>query len=271
MRPIRDTIAATVLLCLAWTGAAIADELYQAQTIVTGQREETRAPGVRQCFVDVLVKVSGDPRLIGDPRVAAMSQGADTFVRAIRYHDRFAGKPIHDEQGTRDRPHDLTVDFDAAKIDEALHSLGLKPWTAQRPRLAMFVAMQQGASSDVLTQDEERGFAPRAALAAASQRIGLPVVLPSRSSAASSGVDVAAVRSASPEKLDRIAKEVGGDLALVGTMAFDEAELGWVADWRIASNGTVTAWRIRGVNFDEAFRNGLRGAAQVLSGNGRPD
>ena len=52
MRPIRAAIAATVLLCLAGTGgAAIADELYQAQTIVTGQREETRAPGVRQCFV----------------------------------------------------------------------------------------------------------------------------------------------------------------------------------------------------------------------------
>jgi hypothetical protein len=28
---------------------------------------------------------------------------------------------------------------------------------------------------------------------------------------------------------------------------------------------------VRGVSFDDAFRNALRGAAQVLSGNGQPD
>ena len=52
MRLTRAAMAATVLLFLAWTGGtAIADDLYQAQTIVTGQREETRAPGVRHAHL----------------------------------------------------------------------------------------------------------------------------------------------------------------------------------------------------------------------------
>ncbi len=29
-------------------------------------------------------------------------------------------------------------------------------------------------------------------------------------------------------------------------------------------------WQVRGVSFDEAFRVAMRGAAQVLSGNGQP-
>jgi hypothetical protein len=29
-------------------------------------------------------------------------------------------------------------------------------------------------------------------------------------------------------------------------------------------------WQVRGVTFDEAFRRGIGGAAQVLSGNGDP-
>jgi hypothetical protein len=29
-------------------------------------------------------------------------------------------------------------------------------------------------------------------------------------------------------------------------------------------------WQIRGVGFDDAFRNGMRGAVQVLSGHGQP-
>jgi len=34
---------------------------------------------------------------------------ARDFVRAFSYRDQFFGKPIRDEQGTRDRPFDLTV------------------------------------------------------------------------------------------------------------------------------------------------------------------
>ena len=56
-------------LILVGCGAAIAanvDDLYQAQAIVTGQREETRGAGLAQCLTDVLVKLSGDPRLIDE-------------------------------------------------------------------------------------------------------------------------------------------------------------------------------------------------------------
>jgi hypothetical protein len=37
-------------------------------------------------------------------------------------------------------------------------------------------------------------------------------------------------------------------------------------DW----NGRMHRWQLRGVTFDEAFRRGIGGAAQILSGNGDP-
>jgi len=37
-------------------------------------------------------------------------------------------------------------------------------------------------------------------------------------------------------------------------------------DW----HGRTHRWQVRGVTFDEAFRRGTGGAAQVLSGNGDP-
>ena len=116
--------------------AAAIGDLYQAQAIVTGQGEVDRRRGFSLCFLEVMVKVSGDPRLFGDRRVAIMAARAGTFVDTFRYRDRMAHKPINDEQGTRDRPHDLTVDFDTAKIDAALQSLGRKPWTGERPRVS---------------------------------------------------------------------------------------------------------------------------------------
>jgi hypothetical protein len=110
------------MLASGGAAAGTVDDLYRAQTIVTGQGGQDRPRGFAECLEQVLVKVSGDPRLIGDPRVVAMAKQAGTFVADFGYRDRMAGIPIHDEQGSRDRPYDLTVSFDPAKIDAALRA-----------------------------------------------------------------------------------------------------------------------------------------------------
>ena len=57
---------------------------------------------------------------------------------------------------------------------------------------------------------------------------------------------------------------------LAGTLTWSDAARGWIADWRLIAAGSVFRWRISGVSFDDAFRNAIRGAAQILSGNGTP-
>ena len=79
-----------------------------------------------------------------------------------------------------------------------------------------------------------------------------------------------ALPSSDPAGLADVAKASGGEHALAGTLVWSDEELGWIADWRIDFNGRTYAWEIRGVSFDDAFRNAIRGAAQVLSGNGNP-
>ena len=95
--------------------AAAGSDLYRAQTIVTGQGEANRIIGFASCLEDVLIKVSGAQKLAGDRRLEAYKSNAKSFVRAFGYHDQMSGKPIRDEQGTRDRPYDLTVDFEEGK------------------------------------------------------------------------------------------------------------------------------------------------------------
>ena len=61
-----------------------------------------------------------------------------------------------------------------------------------------------------------------------------------------------------------------GELPLVGDLRWSDAALGWIANWRLAVNGGGHRWSVSGVNYDEAFRNAVRGAARVLSSNGGP-
>jgi hypothetical protein len=115
-------LAAMVMLGCGNASGANVDDLYQCQTIVTGQGEESRRFGFPVCLEQVLVKVSGDPRLIGDPEVAGLAGQAATFVTDFAFRDRMAGIPVHDEQGTRDRPYDLT-----GRADQAEDAAGRRP------------------------------------------------------------------------------------------------------------------------------------------------
>ena len=120
----------------------ITGNLYQTRAIVTGQREETRLPALGQRLKDALKKISGDPNIDRDSRVEEFAEQAQIYVKGFSYRDRMEGTPIHDEQGTRDRPYDLTVDFYPEKIDDILLALGQRPWTARRPTLVVILAVR---------------------------------------------------------------------------------------------------------------------------------
>lgn len=258
------------LLAPAEVVSAEPEELYRATAIVTGTGEVNRRLGLAICLDDVLVKVSGDQRLLGDRRVAALAKRASTLVSSFTYRDRLAHRPIRDEQGTRDRPHDLTVTFDKAKIDAALASLGRKPWTGPRPRLVVFVGVNNGAAQYALAADGERGVDQRDALAAAAAQIAIPIAVPKQAALTAAAASYESLAAPDLAKLDAAAKANGGDRALVGRLTWNDRPVGWIADWHFAAEGKAYRWQIRGVSFDDAFRNGMRGAAQILSGNGAP-
>jgi hypothetical protein len=263
-------LAAMVMLGCGNASGANVDDLYQAQTIVTGQGEESRRFGFPVSLEQVLVKVSGDPRLIGDPEVGMLAGQAATFVTDFAFRDLLAGIPVHDEQGTRDRPYELTVRFDPAKIDAALRSLGRKPWSASRPRVAVFLGVDLAGATYLLASDGKRGRDQREALAAAAERFGMPMALPDEAALAAAGLSYPTLRALDLASLDARARAVGGDLALAGDLVWSETALGWVADWRMDGQGKSYRWQIRGVGLDDAFRSAMSGAAQILSGHGEP-
>jgi hypothetical protein len=261
---------AVALTCCTVTMATAADDLYRAQTIVTGQGEANRMTGFAACLEDVLIKASGALKLAGDPRLAAYKSRAGDFVKAHSYHDQMSGTPTRDEQGTRDRPYDLTVDFDNDKIDGLLATLGVKPWHSHRPVLGVFVAMDYGARKYIVTSDAGQSLAPREALLAAAAKRGMSIVLPTDAALAKSGMSAADLAKQSSSRWASGAAELGGEAALVGRLVWDDRALGWATEWQMEWQGRPHRWRFRGVTFDEAFRRAIGGAAQILSDNGDP-
>jgi uncharacterized protein len=251
--------------------AATAAQLYRAQTVVTGQGEANRLTGFAACLQDVVIKVAAAGKLADDSRLEAAKANARDYVKAFSYHDQMSGTPTRDEQGTRDRPYDLTVDFDQARIDGLLATLGLKPWSSHRPVLAVFVEMEQDARRYIVTSDTQQSDLQRDSLRAAADKRGMPVVLPTAAQLSKSAITVAALPTLSASTLASAVAEQGGEVALVGHLVWSDRDLGWATEWRLEWQGEPRRWQLRGITFDEAFRRGISGAAQILSGNGRPE
>jgi len=240
---------------------------YQAFDIVAGyDLERTRRVGFAHCLPEVLVRVSGEPRLEHDPRVADFAAHADALVASYDYSDFLVHMgPVHDDQGTGDeRPYDLVVRFDHAKIDAVLRDLGTPPWQGPRPQVVPVLAVKGITGTYLLSAEVKAGAGQRGSLAAAATQYGLPLRVPSEAELAAWGVAAGGFPSprAEPQK----------ERALVaGTLYFDEAKPGWAGSWRMRWRGTDYAWGISGVNYDEAFRSLMRGVARVASGHGAPD
>jgi hypothetical protein len=139
---VRILFASAVTWC-AGTMAAAATDLYRTQTVVTGQGEANRMLGFASSLEDVLIKVSGAQKLAGDRRLAAYKSNAKSFVRAFSYRDQFAGKPVRDEQGTRDRPPTSAASALRCRAQRRLRNRGStapssrrrrpRPWRRLRP------------------------------------------------------------------------------------------------------------------------------------------
>jgi hypothetical protein len=239
------------LLLLTGPVAFAQPVIYRAQSYTSGTDERDRPAALARCVRDVLVQVSGNPTLLKDPRVANLETKAETLVSDYVYLDRMTDVPHHDEQGSRDRPYDLVVQFDPARIDTALAELGEKPWPARdRPNVYVRIVLTQGTDTGLLTSDGVFNERQRRALLAAADKYGLHVVLPPGQG------------QANPLRPD--------EAVLGGTLEWKPEAFGWVGAWHLALQGRDHAWSVEGVSYDEAFRSALRGALEILSGHGEP-
>jgi hypothetical protein len=241
------------------------DLMYQAYEIVTGTDMRQRPWGFAQTLREVLVKTSGDARLTDDPRATELAVQAARFVACFTYADMMAETPLHDDQGTYDRPYRLTVTFGPAKIDALLVTLGDRPSRGERP-VVMPMRLVHGPKPPPyrLSAEAPRGPEQRGAFAVAAGQFGMKFRIPSAAELAKWG---ASVEHLPRPPLPSTPKEA----IVVGTLDWSETLPGWIGTWGMRWNNVDHEWGVRGVNYDASFRDIIGGAELIASGNGSPD
>jgi uncharacterized protein len=253
-------------LCRAW--AQPTGGIYQATVVTTGSDLRFRNAGFAQALREVLVKASGEPRLGQDPRVDKLVQHADQLVAFFAYRDQMEGIHHHDDQGTYDRPFDLTVQFDWLSINAALAQLGEKPWLAARPTVVPVILVRghdRPYTQHYLISDEQPAAGgQRESLSYYAQKYGIGLRIPS-------AADLAAWHVQQSDITVPSGSLAGDKFVVLGTLDFRLSTFGWLGVWKATWHGVDYGWGISGVSFDKAFDNLVAGVARIASGHGRPE
>jgi hypothetical protein len=232
-------------------------DLYKAETIVTGTQESERLRGFAIGAAEVLVKLTGEPRFATIEQGKALIARAPELIADYTYEDRMKDIPIHDEQGTRDRPYFLRMRFDLEKFDKALRDAKFNKWTGPRPVVAVWLGISEPRGKYVLTHSDDEGYTQREVLKDASKKAAIPVVLPPDGQSEVTYQDIA---KRDWKVLGRASKRLGANAALYGTMDFDGTAF-WNCRWVLQGDGVGAQWESNGVTFDQAFKEAINRVA----------
>ena len=216
-------------------------QLYRAEAVVTGVFEPERTRGVREALRSVIVKLTGEHELYGDARVDELAVHANSLVVSFEYEDRMKDIPVHDEQGTRDRPHFLRVRFKSVALDKWLAENHLQKWHPPRPRVRVELSVITARGAYTVRRTGSDGYAQREVIKENSVRRGIPVQLPTKTS---NGEDKKAPK-------------------LAGTLTLTDRGL-WDIDWAFSHNNRVARFALRSVTFDYAIRFGFNQISSIL-------
>ena len=157
---------------------AEAENLYEAEVLVTGQGSEERVEPLKSALAEVVVKVTGERNAVDDPQLAPMFARADEFVEQYLY------QPLPEEtlDGLEDSlaplfTHVMQVRFDPKAINRTLREAGLPVWSRVRPLTLAWVAVQEeGRKRYIIGVDTSSEW--RKPITDSATRRGIPLLLP---------------------------------------------------------------------------------------------
>ena len=146
---VKRLLLVLVLTCLSpEIRADVVDWLYDVEVpVATQSSSDTQAAAVR-AFATVLTRITGLEDIPRSPIVAAALRNPERFYARYRFVRRPSGVDGRFDQHTT-----LEIGFDPRAIQDLVRSAALPLWSANRPRVLAWIAMDAGATRIATNRD----------------------------------------------------------------------------------------------------------------------
>jgi len=234
--------------------------LYEAEVPVTGQDAAERAAASRTALEEVLVKVSGSADILQSPAIKPLVAQAEQWVQSYQYR---AAPPAPATAAAPAAPAQLLwVAFDHQAINRHLSEAALPVWGLNRPRILLWLAVQEGSGRSLVGGDSRPDL--QEAISTQARRRGLPVSVPLLDLQDQGGLTVADLWGDFADAVSKASERYQPDAVLVGRV-FAVAAGKWQSHWTVYHRGIITSWDSAEGMQNEAVAAGIDGTAEQLA------
>lgn len=242
-----------LILCgCMWICTSLANSLYQAQIPVKSQHSAEREEAIGQALQQVLVRVSGNNAIATLPGIQSQLHRAKQLAERYTYkHDRH-GRLL------------LNVAFEENAVDNLIRQYGQYFWGQQRPRLLVWMAVEDQRGLHVAAADESQGDNHSAVklLQSKSTQRGLRITLPVLDLEDMQRISQDDILQQNASQLLKAAKRYAiDDLLLVSVMQIGER---WVGNWTLYFRGQPLVWQLKADTLPELVSNGINNVTDAI-------
>lgn len=245
-------------ICLFWLAtpplqAVPVAGLHEGEAVVADESAEQRDKALGEAFRQVMVKLTGDPKLLERPEVKQATALAGQYVRQFRY--------LTDGTGAA-AARRIRFQFDGAALSGWLRQAGLPEWGQDRTQPLVWLVQEEAKQRWVIAPEDPNS--PYHALKEGASVRGLPVLTPLMDLQERSNGLTEKLWSGSAVEVVSLSQRYQPDVVLVGRFTF-LAEDRWEARWTLYRNGKGEDWSDYAKTPAEAARNGVDKVAGMLA------
>ena len=236
--------------------------LYEAETIVGSQSDESRQAAIRACLNMVLVKLTGMRQVSGDTALEPILDQAEKFVRQYRYRELELEMPA--APGPAPAPGwRLAVKFDEDNLNSSLRGLAIPVWGRERPSILVWLALERSNRREFA----EPGHDPEllAIVNEAARRRGVSVLFPLYDLDDRSQIQPGDVWLDFREQIMAASSRYKADVVLTASVRSPAPGI-WESRWRsYGSGGLEYEWRTETDLLEVGLEEGFDGFVDTLA------
>jgi hypothetical protein len=252
----RQFVGLAFFLCLLPLAvhAVTGQHLFEAEVPVSSQQPAERSTALQRALAEVLVRVTGQRELPGQPAGRAVIGNAANYVQQYRYYT------IPDSTPPQLM---LRVRFDGEGVQQALRQQGVAFWgDAERPDTLVWLAIEdRGRRYIVAAQD---GSEAGRKLELASRQRGIPLLFPLMDLEDQSRVRFSDLWGGFFEHAVEAAQRYTPQAILIGRL--NRSRTGnWVARWNLQVAGKPSSWSNSDIRLAGVLDSGIDTVADTLA------
>ncbi len=241
-----------MLLVAAPLQAARVNDLFQAEVSAAGRDSTSRDAALRQALQEVLVRVTGSARFVGQASAETLLQQPGRYVEQFRFSEDPEREQLR-----------LWVQFDGVALAREVRRAGLSYWGSERPDVLLWLAVDDRGRRYLVSDAAQTAAAD--AVARAARLHGLPITLPLMDLQDQNAVKFTDVWGGFLGPVESASQRYRPQVILVGKLDRSGAGGGWRGSWRLLAAGSQQGWSAHGSNLHAAVGEGVGDATEWLA------